>query len=268
MQGFDLDAWRARVGADISAPSVAALCALQEAQMRAIPFETFDPFLGITPDLSATFEKLVRRRRGGYCFELNGLFAAALTALGYDLRPTLGRVRNGAPQGGARTHLVLRVTLEGRDWLADAGFGGHSPLAPLEIGLTGPQQAPNGTYRLVSDPISGETVVERLNGDTWVSLYGFDDAFMGETELQAANWLCANWPMTVFPNHLMLAGYDGDTRIGVFDRMVTLHGPDTQTRAPLPDFAAFATLVRDRLNLAIGDDILRPAWARIEAAPQ
>ncbi|MCB1342452.1 MAG: arylamine N-acetyltransferase [Pseudooceanicola sp.] len=259
-----VDDWLARIGAVRAAPSVAALARLQEAQMRAVPFETFEPFLGGTPDLAATFDKVVRGRRGGYCFELNGLFGDGLRALGYDLRRSLGRVRNGAAQGGARTHLCVQVTLDGVRWLADVGFGGHGPLAPLEIGRAGPQQAPNGTYRLVDDPVSGERVVERLNGADWVSLYGFDDAFVGETELQAANWLSANWPMTVFPNHLMLAGHDGATRIGVFDRTVTLTTAEGQTRAPLADFAAFEALVCERLRLGVDRGTLERAWERIE----
>lgn len=268
MEGFDLGGWLARTGAVHAAPSPAALAALQEAQMRTVPFETFDPFLGTTPDLSgpAIFDKTVTRRRGGYCFELNGLFGAALVALGYDVRRALGRVRNGAAQGGARSHLALQVTLGGIRYLADAGFGGHTPLVPLEIDRDGEQQAPNGLYRITEDPVSGEKVVERRTGGEWTSLYGFDDAWVGETELAAANWLCANWPMTVFPNHLMLAGHDGDTRIGVFDRTVTLTGPQGQTREDLADHAAFSALVRGRLGLDIPDDLLDRAWARIAAA--
>lgn len=260
---FDLDAWLDRIGAVRAAPSSSALKALQEAHLRAVPFETFDPFLGETPDLASTFDKVVRRRRGGYCFELNGLFGTGLAALGYTARRTLGRVRNGAAQGGARTHLLWQVAIEGRLWLADVGFGGHGPFSPLEIGPEGPQNAPNGRYRLTDDPVTGERVVEQLGGEGWVSLYGFDDAFAGETEVQAANWLCSNWPMTVFPNHLMLAGYDGDTRIGVFDRAVTLNSPKSQDRSILEDSGSFAELVRGRLRLDVDADTLERAWMRI-----
>lgn len=101
---FDLAAYLARLGLAAPAATAAGLAGLQQAQLRAIAFENLDPLLGRLPDLApdALMRKLVAGRRGGYCFELNGLFGAALA-----------RVRNGAPEGGARTHLAWIVTIEG-----------------------------------------------------------------------------------------------------------------------------------------------------------
>ncbi|NED89519.1 arylamine N-acetyltransferase, partial [Streptomyces sp. SID11233] len=96
--GIDLAAYldRLGIGAAPSAlpPTLATLRTVQRAQLLAVPFENLDPVRGIVPslELPALEDKLVRRRRGGYCFELNGLLSAALTALGFTVRPLAGRV--------------------------------------------------------------------------------------------------------------------------------------------------------------------------------
>ena len=109
-EAFDLDAYLARIGyAGPRTPTLATLRAIHALQPAAIPFESLDPFLRrpVPLDLASLQAKLVGQRRGGYCFELNGLFAAALKALGFSVTPLSGRVRWMAPPDrpeSARTH--------------------------------------------------------------------------------------------------------------------------------------------------------------------
>src|SRR5437667_9187158 len=70
--------------------------------------------------------KFLDEGRGGYCFEHNTLFAAALDAIGLSSTSLLGRVRRGPPTGWGRTHMVLRVAMDDEVWLADVGFGAQS----------------------------------------------------------------------------------------------------------------------------------------------
>ena len=132
---FDLTAYLARLELPNPGSGREGLFRLHRAHMTHVPFENTEPLLGRVPSLAPDdlFDKMVTRRRGGYCFEHNGLYAGALRALGYDITPLLGRVRNGAPEGGARTHQAHLVDIDGETWLTDVGFGGHSPLVPLAL---------------------------------------------------------------------------------------------------------------------------------------
>jgi len=92
---FDLQGYLRRIHLDGAPQSLKGLFALQRAQLLNIPFENIDPLLGRIPELARdhVFRKLVQQKRGGYCFELNGLLGQVLQALGFVARPVLARVR-------------------------------------------------------------------------------------------------------------------------------------------------------------------------------
>lgn len=268
MTTFDISAYLERIGQASIPLTLEGLATLQAAQLRTIPFENIDPLVGRTPDLEpqAIFRKAVLRGRGGYCFELNTLLSGALVSLGFPVRRSLARVRMGATSGGPRGHLALQTEIDGRRYLVDAGFGGPGPLAPLAIDMADEQAATNGRYRITDDPVSGEKVVERRTDDGWFSLYGFDDAHVGDMDLEGANHLCATWSKFPFASHLMLNGYSGNDRIGIFDQTLTVEtssGVERREFAGFPDFAG--TLVK-RLALSLDDEILQFVWERIRAA--
>jgi N-hydroxyarylamine O-acetyltransferase len=119
-------AYLARIGFDRPTPATfATLRALHVAHLESVPFENLDIHLGriIALDETILFEKVVEHRRGGFCYELNGLFAWLLRTLGY--RVTLlsaGVARESGGFGPEFDHLLLRVDLD-EPWLADVGFG-------------------------------------------------------------------------------------------------------------------------------------------------
>src|SRR5690606_36486392 len=127
-------AYLARIG--ISRPpaaDAAGLDALQQAHRSTIAFENLDIPLGreISLDPGQVFDKMVTRRRGGYCFEHNQLFLRALRAIGFQARPLLARGWLGAGDDiPPRAHTLNLVQIDGADWIADAGFGG-SYVPPL-----------------------------------------------------------------------------------------------------------------------------------------
>ena len=129
---FDLDEYFDRIGYRGSkTPTELLLGDIHRAQAYAIPFENFDIAMGRNIDLEpeALVAKIVRKPRGGYCFELNGLFYRVLKALGFDARRILGRIHLTEEPTG-RGHQLTLVTIQGRRWIADVGFGHpgiHSP---------------------------------------------------------------------------------------------------------------------------------------------
>lgn len=204
---MDLSAYLARIGLAVAPPASAqGLAALQSAHRRSIGFENLDVLLGraIRIDGEAVFDKLVRRGRGGYCFEQNRLFADALLALGFAVRPLLARVRLGQDWEAPvpRSHVLLLVEIAGEAWIADAGFGGAlTPPLPLREGATG--LTPDGArhrLRHIGAPGSliGEWLLERAGppaatdgraGDAsgWVAQYGFDLAQVCADDLEQVN---------------------------------------------------------------------------------
>lgn len=130
-------------------PTAETLRALHLAHLLAVPFENLDIHLGrpIVPDETNFFRKIVEGRRGGFCYELNGLFAALLRELGFDVTLLSARVaRESGGFGPEFDHLTLLVQLEER-WLADVGFG-ECFREPLRLDEPGEQGQPMGRYRL------------------------------------------------------------------------------------------------------------------------
>ena len=124
---MDIDEYLARIGAGRPrAAEAQALAALQVSHLLAVPFENLDIVAGqpISLDLEAIFDKVVRRRRGGFCYELNGLFAWLLEELGYRVTMLSARSVSSAQEtvGPEYDHLVLRVEIDG-PWLVDVGWG-------------------------------------------------------------------------------------------------------------------------------------------------
>lgn len=136
---MDLQAYFDRIGfTGVARPDLPTLKALHRAHSLAIPYENFDVQLGrpLTPDPAAAFEKIVRQRRGGWCYEMNGLLGAALDAIGFKVTRLAGAaVRGIAGDDAIGNHLVLLVDLEGEPWIADVGFGdGSRDPFPLREG--------------------------------------------------------------------------------------------------------------------------------------
>ncbi|GHC26896.1 MULTISPECIES: arylamine N-acetyltransferase family protein [Streptomyces rochei group] len=152
MDASQTAAYLRRLGTEAPArPTLDALRELHLSHLRAVPFENLSVHLGeeIVLEEERLFEKVVGARRGGFCYELNGLFGALLSALGYEVTLLEARVYgDGGVLGIPYDHLALRVrTVDRGDWLADVGFGAHSH-GPLEFGERGDQEDPGGTFRI------------------------------------------------------------------------------------------------------------------------
>ncbi len=191
-----LNAYLARIGLDAPPPAtVGGLVALQRAHRRAIPFENLDIPLGrgISLDPEAVFAKLVTARRGGYCFEQNALLLPALHALGFTARPLLARVwLGGATEPPPRTHSFSLVAIDGREWIADAGFGGgDTPPMALEEGAV--RSADGMIHRLRRDPEHG-WMLER-NGERQ---YSFTEDRVWPADLAMGNHWTSTSPASRF----------------------------------------------------------------------
>lgn len=155
-------------------PTAETLRALQVAHLQTVPFENLSIHARqpIVLDDESLFDKVVARRRGGFCYELNGLFAALLRALGFQVTMlSAGVARADGTFGPDFDHMALLVTLEER-WLADVGFG-DSFRDPLRLDERGEQ--PEGVRSFRIDEDGDHLLLLRRDGpeEPWQPQYRF-----------------------------------------------------------------------------------------------
>jgi N-hydroxyarylamine O-acetyltransferase len=215
----DLEAYFARIGYEGErAPTLATLHALTAAHAQAIPFENLDVLLGrgIALQAEAVFDKLVHRRRGGYCFEQNGLFLQVLEAMGFRVAARAARVRIDRPRSETppRTHMFLQVELDGVRWLTDVGVGGLSLTSAIRLDVAGEQATPHEPRRIVCEagPHGERWFHQARLGDLWTDVYEFTDEEMPPIDREVANWFTSAHPGSHFKNRLIVARAAPDGR--------------------------------------------------------
>jgi N-hydroxyarylamine O-acetyltransferase len=193
-----LDAYLERIRRPRPAePALSTLRDLQSAHAAAIPFENLDILLGrgISLDIDRLRQKLVDRRRGGYCFEQNTLFLNVLRELGFDATPFEARVRVGTTAIRPRTHMVLSVNVEEAEWLADVGFGGEGPRVPVPMNATAVDDGGTG-YRVVRD---GPLHVLQMRADgEWSDQYAWSPQPVQPIDFEVASWFTSTHPQSPF----------------------------------------------------------------------
>ena len=213
---MDLDAYFGRIGYEgTRAPDLATLTGIIGRHAATIPFEAIDVLLGKGIDTApaAIFDKLVTRRRGGYCFEQNGLLRDVLVALGFDVSLRLTRVLWMRPADApppSATHMMLVVRMDGRDYLADAGFGNGTPTVPLTFEHAESQPTPLETFRL--RPSDDGHVLEMRVGENWSAVYEVLSGAPKDAALRDANIFTSTHPDSRFRRDLMLARATGEAR--------------------------------------------------------
>ena len=173
MNQINVKAYLKRINYDGSFDvSAETLRRLQLAHLRAVPFENLSIHAHepIVLEDEALFTKIVERRRGGFCYEANGLFAALLRALGFDVEMLSAEVANANGEFSRPfDHMALMARLDQR-WLADVGFG-DSFVEPLRIDTTSEQVQGEQAFRIVADGLY--RVLLRRHEDEWMPQYRF-----------------------------------------------------------------------------------------------
>jgi N-hydroxyarylamine O-acetyltransferase len=203
--GLDLDAYLTRIGeAAPLAPGLEGLTSLHRAHCTTIPFENLDILLGrpIVLELPALEAKLVRARRGGYCFEQNTLFRAALEALGFRVTALAARVRAGTTEVRPRTHMLLLVDLPEGRFVADVGFGGDGLVHPILL-----EEGRETWVGLYGHRLRREADLWVLEGNTageWSDLYAFTLEPHHPVDFEMGNHFTSTFPRSPFVLNLVV----------------------------------------------------------------
>lgn len=225
----DLDAYFGRIG--YRGPREATLAVLRDLHAlhpRAIAFENLDSFLGrpVRLDLASLEDKLVHARRGGYCFEQNTLFWKVLSALGFEVSGLAARVLWNQPEDtlNPRSHMLLRVRLDGATWLADVGFGGVTQTAPLLLAPGLVQETPHEPCRLTetADHYRLQTQV----GGEWRTVFRFDLTEHFDVDYVVSSHFVSTWPASPFVTTIMAARALPSGRLALKNDRMTVHGTD------------------------------------------
>jgi len=228
--GFRLDSYLKRIGfSGVTSPDFSTLCALHAAHVNAIPFESLDPLLRrpINLDLVAIQEKLVDFSRGGYCYEQNALFRAALEAIGFSVTGLGGRVRWMSPPGsplGPKLHMMLKVDLPNAPYLVDVGFGVCVNDAPLKLEPEIEQRTAMGTYKLTK--VDGLMLLSAKQPKGWRDMYVFDLEPQLQSDYDLGSWFASTNPILPFTSTLIIERVTSDRRYKLMNRTLTIEARD------------------------------------------
>jgi len=255
----DVAAYFDRIGYRGAAePTAQTVHALVAAHNGSIPFENLDPLLGIpVADLSAAalIDKLVRRRRGGYCYEHNGLMGYVLEELGFGVERLAGRVVWLNPDGAlpAQTHQVLSVTVPGVDGplLVDVGFGGQTLTSPIRLEAGPVQQTRHEPYR-IRDCDDGYQLEAQINGE-WQPLYMFNTRPQPRIDLEVGSWYVSTHPNSFFVTGLTAALVTDDARWNLRGRHLAIHRAGHTERIRFDTAANVLDALVDRFGIDVAD---------------
>ncbi len=188
-------------------PSLDVLTQFQQAQLISYPFQSLSTVLRepIQLEDEIVFQKIVMDQRGGYCYELNGLFQSVLRYLGFDVETLSAYIvhDNNPALPKAKTHTLLKVNLNQQDYLVDVGFGGLVPTIPLKLEANLIQHTPHGRYQLTR--FKDKYVLSTEVKGQWKMLYAFDLNVQNIADLEVGNWFVSTHPHSPFRTRLMLS---------------------------------------------------------------
>lgn len=196
-----VDKYLRRIGYEGSQePTLATLNGVQKAHLTSVPYENLDLLYRRECSLAVEvmYDKIVNRRRGGYCFELNGLYTWLLRELGFKVTEFFGRWLLGESLSvPKRRHRILRVDLPEGRYVADVGVGRACPQTPLRFEADIIQEREGTNYRIVADPILG-WVVQVETDAGYANFYSFTEDPQQAIDFAYPHYYCATHPNSPF----------------------------------------------------------------------
>ncbi|WP_194899424.1 arylamine N-acetyltransferase family protein [Catenulispora pinisilvae] len=233
-----------------AASDAATLRRLHTAHLHSVPFENLSIHLGepVALDGTTLFEKIVKRRRGGFCYELNGLFALLLEALGYRVHRMSARTFSTAHgYSPPLDHLALQVTDDtGTAWLADVGFGRHTEL-PLRFDDRTDQKDPGGLFRIAENDDAELTVLR--DGE---AQYRVDPKPLALADFTQACWWQCTSPESHFTQSIVCSRLTDDGRLTLTgDQLITTDGAGRRQVEEVASDEQLLSLLRDRFGIEL-----------------
>jgi N-hydroxyarylamine O-acetyltransferase len=247
------DAYLARLGraGQPAAADVPLLRELHRAHLEHVPFENLSIHLGepITLDEPALLDKLVTRRRGGFCYELNGGFAALLERLGFRVTRVSAAVYGDGRLGPPFDHLALLVTAPGdaTPWLADVGFGAHSTY-PLRLELDVDQPDPGGVFLLRAADDGTDDIVVHQDGKP---VYRLERRARSLDDFAPTCWWQQTSPASHFTQSTICSRLSADGRVSISGRTLIRTVDGEREEREIADDDELLAAYRDELGVVL-----------------
>lgn len=203
---FSLSQYLERIGFEGQARAdLATVTAMMRCQLFTVPFENLDVQAGKVVSLvpEEIVEKIILRQRGGYCYEVNALFAMALQELGIPYQMVAARPMF-YPVRRPRTHMALIVEVEGAQWLCDLGFGSYGIRQPMRLDLLDVEVSQDSDTFKLSMPNVREYLLQAKADGVWANQYGFDLSVHEWIDFVPANYLNSTHPDAIFVQKLLV----------------------------------------------------------------
>ena len=238
--------------------------------LQRIPYENLDVFClqGVQLDPETLSRKILTRRRGGYCFEQNGLLLTALTEIGYKVTPNLARVHRNRPAPGPRSHQINFVELDGETWICDVGFGGSAFRHPIKLEAEAEVTQMGETYRFHADAVHGYYLQKKF-GEAWEPLYTFKIDPALPVDMAMAHVYTSRSADHVFLNCIMGTRMTGRGRVTLLDHTFKVFDlvDGRVERETVTDFAEYVMKLEKHLGVVLNGTetaLLRERFATLK----
>lgn len=215
-------------------------------QLFTVPFENLDVQMGKVVSLipEEIVDKIIERKRGGYCYEVNGLFAMALDALGVAYQFVAARPMF-YPARRPKTHMAIVTHLDGHDWLCDLGFGSYGIRAPISLTrLNCEVQQDSDYFRLIRDD-DGNYLLQAICEGEWASQYEFNLSPQEWIDFMPANYLNSTHPDAVFVQKVLVVLHNPDGRKILFGDVLKTVQHGTFCKSSVAKGALSSTLLAE-----------------------
>lgn len=203
---FSLQNYFSRIGFHGEAKAdIATIAEIMRCQLHSVPFENLDVQAGKIVSLvpEEIVEKIVDRHRGGYCYEVNGVFSMVLEALGVPFQLVAARPMT-YPVRKPKTHMAIVLTLDNEQWLCDLGFGGYGIRAPVRLDLLDVEIKQDFDTYVISKINDREYLLKTIVDGEWMNLYGFDLSPQEWIDFVPANYLNSTHPDSIFVQRFLV----------------------------------------------------------------
>lgn len=251
----DVSAYLARIGMN-AAPTadLGGLNALIWRHQTRVPFEDLNTSRLKRPvplDIPALYDKIVVKRRGGYCYELNALFCRLLLDLGFDACPVFCRVVRGRDFLPPCAHEAVVVTTGQQRWFCDVGFGGPMPAAALPIEDGAVADCRGERFRVDRYDPYWWTVSRQTSAGSWEAVLQFNTFPQLPQEFLAANMKSAMDPESLFVRHLLVNLRTDEGALSITDDRFTIRDRVGLRTEAIPDDAALSRILREYFGIEV-----------------
>lgn len=258
------------LGLEVGEPTLELLTQIVRRQVAAFSFSSIgvrlDDPLPLEPE--QLFERIVVRKRGGYCFEHNGLLFAVLSELGYDATVRLARVINNGDHLPGLTHRITNVRFDDKTYVVDAGFGPAGPAIPVAMPKPGagtPELWPDDQTHRVIERRPGEFHLQNRQDGAPFSLYRFDLGTYGQADCELGHFYSHRHPAAVFVNNLVASRILETEVWSLRNRSYRVLRADGHVDTEITDADHLCAVLRDDFGLNITNDEARRLFADLPA---